>query len=292
MLGWWPLSPSPPEFRGDHGCKPSSLLTSLRAEDIVTDADTPAGTRAFKDYLAFARTGLVETSSETGKGAESDFEDAVGEVLRRRGFEITPQLGVAGYRIDIAVRHPDFPGAYLAAVECDGATYHAARSVRDRDRIRQEILESLGWKGRFWRVWSTNWFQNPALEADRLIQFLEDLRRTWKPEHETQAAWIEEGGDLPTSRMAPEPPPPQDDEPELEVRVGDTVRYSNLAAPADVITVQIAQDHRDLGAGVILRSAPIAQCLLGAVQGDEVPLRVPGGRTKQLRVIEIVRPAC
>ena len=72
----------------------------------------------------------------------------------------------------------------------------------------------------------------------------------------------------------------------------DTVRYANLASPDETITVQIAQDNRDLGAGVILRSAPIAQCLLGAVQGDEVPLRVPGGRTKQLRVIEIVRPAC
>jgi hypothetical protein len=107
--------------------------------------------------------------------------------------EHDPQLGVSGFRIDIAVRHPDFPGAYLAAIECDGAQYHSARSARDRDRIRQEILESQGWDGRIWRIWSTDWFQGPQQEIAKLKAFLDRLRETWKPEDNAGESWVEEG---------------------------------------------------------------------------------------------------
>jgi REase_MTES_1575 len=79
-------------------------------------------------------------------------------VITALGYEVKPQLGVAGFFIDIAVRNPDRPGEFLAGIESDGATYHSGFSVRDRDRIRQEILESLGWKGRIHRIWSTDWF--------------------------------------------------------------------------------------------------------------------------------------
>ena len=68
------------------------------------------------------------------------------EVLRAQGYEGVPQVAVCGYRIDIAVRHPTQPGVFLCGIECDGATYHSARSVRERDRLRPEILEKYGWK--------------------------------------------------------------------------------------------------------------------------------------------------
>ena len=76
----------------------------------------------------------------------------------------------------MAVRNPDRPGEFLAGIECDGATYHSGFSVRDRDRIRQEILESLGWEGRIYRIWSTDWFYNPRREIERLRSFLEERR--------------------------------------------------------------------------------------------------------------------
>lgn len=267
-----------------------TLVTSLRAEDIVTDAATPRGTRTFKAYLAFAQAGMQEVPLETGAAAESEFEAAVGSMLLRRGFGITPQLGVAGYRIDIAVRHPDYPGAYLAAIECDGATYHAARSVRDRDRIRQEILESLGWEGRIWRIWSTEWFRNPGGESERLLRFLQELRQAWVPEHRVSQRWTEEGANAPVPAGVAEPPTGQQEEAELEVSVGDTVRYSSVLSLDEVLCVNIARDRSDRGAGVIAQGAPLAQCLLGAVRGDEVVLRLPGERPKTFRVIEIVRP--
>lgn len=158
-----------------------AIYTSLRPEDILIDGTTPEGTRSLRNYLEYARTGSLVVGEATDREPDSDFERSVIDVLRHRGFEVTPQLGVAGYLLDIAVKHPDAPGSYLAAIECDGASYHSAQSVRDRDRIRQEILESLGWRGRIWRIWSTDWFRSPRQEADKLLSFLDDYARTGNP---------------------------------------------------------------------------------------------------------------
>ena len=147
-----------------------AIYTSLRPKDIVIDGSTPEGTKTLRNYLEYARTGSLTVAEETEHDPESDFEVSVIEVLQGRGYAVIPQLGVAGYRIDIAVKHPDMPGIYLAAIECDGASYHSALSVRDRDRIRQEILESLGWRGRIWRIWSTDWFRSPRQEAEKTHQ--------------------------------------------------------------------------------------------------------------------------
>jgi very-short-patch-repair endonuclease len=158
----------------------------------VVDRATPEGTKALRNYLEHARSGTLNASQETGHDPDSDFEVSVIELLKANGYEVTPQLGVAGYRIDIAVEHPDFRGAYLAAIECDGAMYHSAQSVRDRDRIRQEIIESMGWRGRVWRIRSTDWFRTPRQEAARLLEFLADLRKSWRPDYATGDSWVEE----------------------------------------------------------------------------------------------------
>jgi hypothetical protein len=156
--------------------KAVTVYSSMQPEDIVSDGRTPEGTRALRNYLEFARNGILSVDRETGLPPDSDFEIAVMDVLRAKGYEVTPQLGVAGFRIDIAVRHPRQLSGYLAAIECDGASYHSGVSVRDRDRIRQEILEGLGWRNKIWRIWSTDWFRNPLVETQRMLQFLENLR--------------------------------------------------------------------------------------------------------------------
>jgi very-short-patch-repair endonuclease len=77
------------------------------------------------------------------------------------------QVGVAGFFIDLGVVHPKKPGAFILGVECDGATYHSGRSARDRDRIRQQALENLGWK--IHRIWSTDWFKYREREVSKLV---------------------------------------------------------------------------------------------------------------------------
>jgi very-short-patch-repair endonuclease len=143
------------------------LFASLRPEDIVVDPErTAPGVRVLRDYLQYARDGRLERGVLTGGEADSPFETSVANALRSRGHDVALQVGVAGYSIDIGVRHPSQPGRFVLGVECDGATYHSAKSARDRDRLRQEALERLGWY--LARVWSTDWFRDPTSEADRI----------------------------------------------------------------------------------------------------------------------------
>ena len=276
-----------------------AIYTSLRPEDIINDRTTPEGTKALRNYLEYARTGFLTVAEDIQREPDSDFEVAVIDLLRSRGYEVTPQLGVAGYRIDIAVKHPDALGSYLAAIECDGASYHSALSVRDRDRIRQEVLEALGWRGRIWRIWSTDWFRAPRQELEKLIGFLENLRTSWKPEHSYGESWVEEG--QPPNIEEAESHAIQDEEREiisqvlleseddLEVEIGDVVQYADVTNPQNVESVQITRHTSDPKRGLILEATALAQALLGATVGDEVPLQVRGAEPRTLRILAIKR---
>jgi very-short-patch-repair endonuclease len=152
------------------------VFTSMAPEDIE-DEGRHWGVRVLKGYLRYARDGHVLLQGSGGE-CESDFEQWVLETLKGSGFDAVPQLGFAGYRIDLAVRHPQKPGTFICGVECDGAAYHSARSVRERDRLRQEVLERLGWN--IYRIWSTDWFRNPSLQSKNLIDHLRRLAQNDK----------------------------------------------------------------------------------------------------------------
>ena len=151
------------------------IFSSMGSEDIVTESTSKRGVQALRDFLGFCETGILHgTQRETGRAPDSDFEVAVMGALAREGFECIPQVGVAGFFIDVAVVDPGNPGRYLMGIECDGATYHSAKSARDRDRLRQTILERLGW--RICRIWSTDWFKNPHGELSPIIRELNALK--------------------------------------------------------------------------------------------------------------------
>ena len=105
---------------------------------------------------------------------ESPFEEQVAAALTEHGYTIQPQVGVNGFYIDLGIKHPSHPHGYLCGVECDGAAYHSSRSARDRDRIRQQILEGLGW--RIVRIWSTDWFRDPKGSSEKLVKQIRALQ--------------------------------------------------------------------------------------------------------------------
>jgi very-short-patch-repair endonuclease/DNA polymerase III delta prime subunit len=150
------------------------VFCNFTADDLELDAKDKHGVRALKSFLRYAQTRRLEVARETGNAADSPFETEVLLALRERGYEIEPQVGTAGYFIDLAVKDPERPGRYLLAVECDGAAYHSAKSARDRDRLRQGVLEGLGW--RFHRIWSSDWFRNRAAELERVVEAIEAAR--------------------------------------------------------------------------------------------------------------------
>jgi len=149
------------------------VFSSMMSSDILVTSTSSRGVRALKGYLEYAERGgkITEVAQQTGKDPDSPFEEAVAHVLRQAGYTAVPQIGVAGYFIDIGVQHPSREGEFILGVECDGATYHSAMSARDRDRLRQDVLESRGWK--IHRIWSTDWFNNRESEIHRLLQRIE-----------------------------------------------------------------------------------------------------------------------
>jgi very-short-patch-repair endonuclease len=140
----------------------------LRVED-----SSPRGLCVLRDFLRFAKEKTLATGRFTGREPDSDFEIGVTRALRAHGLEVHPQVGVAGYFLDLAIVDPKRPGRYVLAIECDGATYHSAKSARDRDRLRQGILEGRGWNVH--RIGSTDWFRDPRGETMKAVRRVNEL---------------------------------------------------------------------------------------------------------------------
>ncbi|MYT73759.1 MULTISPECIES: AAA domain-containing protein [unclassified Streptomyces] len=146
-----------------HDFDPSKLLAARHRG--------PEMLRAFLEYASHGGD-LQRTGSARTDWNLNGFEQQVLAALEAADVPVTPQWGVSGYRIDFALGHPTRPGQMVLAVETDGDRYHRAPSARDRDRLRQEHLQRLGW--RFHRIWASSWFANPSAELERLLDIWRD----------------------------------------------------------------------------------------------------------------------
>ena len=145
-----------------------TLVSSFGSADMDPNRSMSEGAALLRDYLRYAESKGGNLGEHALARPElNPFEIDVRDTLARAGINVIPQLGVCGYLIDFAVQHPRQPGRFILAIECDGASYHSSPTARDRDRLRQEQLERLGW--RFHRIWSTDWFtrKDEALQQAR-----------------------------------------------------------------------------------------------------------------------------
>ncbi|UOQ73462.1 DUF3320 domain-containing protein [Hymenobacter cellulosilyticus] len=164
------------------------VFTNLTADDLDLTRTQARGVAALKSFLHFAQHGILNQNQETGRAPESPFEEAVHRALTARGYTVQPQVGSQGFYIDLAVVDPAQPGRYVLGIECDGAMYHSARSARDRDRLRQQVLENVGWK--LHRIWSTDWFRDPLRETERTVQAIEAARRLAVPDEAEESEML------------------------------------------------------------------------------------------------------
>ena len=150
------------------------LVTSLNSGDIRVSPGAVTGKRYLKDYLSFAETGIISDTLVRESGEpENDFERAIMNAIKQRGYEVDAQIGCLNYRIDLAIKDPRDTSRYLLAVECDGATYHSGYSARVHDRLRQQVLEGLGWN--VFRIWSSDWWRAPEQKLELLDETIEEL---------------------------------------------------------------------------------------------------------------------
>ena len=151
------------------------IFVSFDWREIDLTRTQAHGPKVLRSFLRFAETRQLELGQVTnGLAPDSPLEEDVAQVIKKLGYPVDHQVGSSGFRIDLGVRHPERPSQYILAVECDGATYHSALWARERDRLRQEVLEDQGWL--FHRIWSTDWFYRREKEHERLRTVLGQAR--------------------------------------------------------------------------------------------------------------------
>jgi very-short-patch-repair endonuclease len=153
------------------------VFCNFTGADIDLDRTRARGVVALKLFLTFAETGHFGMGEVSGEDYDSEFEIQVCERLQTLGYDVKRQIGASGFRVDLAVSDPEKPGRFVLGIECDGAQFHSSRSARDRDRLRQQVLEAHGWI--IHRVWSADWYLRPETELKKIEDAIAAARTEW-----------------------------------------------------------------------------------------------------------------
>lgn len=153
------------------------LIGSIMPDDINLDKTNSDGVKLLKQYIEYAINVPWSIENFRNKQAEENkneqyldynFENVICEFLTENGYSVHTKIGFSDCRIDMAVLHPNLSGTYVLGIECDGESYHRYRTARERDRLRQSVLENIGWK--IYRIWSTDWIKDSVTEGQKLLE--------------------------------------------------------------------------------------------------------------------------
>lgn len=287
-------------------------FTSMAPGDILAAEEANIGAFMLKRWLEFAGGGqLPMLTSGHDREPDSDFERHVIDVITKLGYTAVAQVGAAGYFIDIGVKHPEWGNGFVLGVECDGAAYHSSKSARDRDRLRQEVLEGLGW--RIHRIWSTDWFNNQSRETALLQEAIEEAYQYWR---DSAAIAVDAQETVPISEAdgpdqlflgfnqdaetaietiepkpviaSPHPTASTRSQAEI-VDVGTRVRIRFFDDPSDHREFVIAHDANNLDENIVAKTKPLAKAVMELEVGDEFELNA--GTKLRRGVIEAVSQA-
>ncbi len=287
-------------------------FTSMKPSDIRADDSKAKGVRMFRAWLEYCATGHIAEDTARGGEVESPFEAHVAQVIEQMGFEAVPQVGVAGFRVDLGIRHPEWPYGFLMGVECDGATYHSSASARDRDRLREDILRSRGWD--LHRIWSTDWFTNQEGETSRIKEVLTTRLGALKKEYakKPQLGLADIAPERPSAQQSPPAPQPAADTtprplqpdlpdliegkvpalaPQIEMRLSD---YAQVGSRVRVLKLDdekemsfILSDRQNAPVeGIVGTNTPLGEALIDAAPGDRIEYQV-GPHIKAVEVLSV-----
>ncbi len=162
------------------------VFSSITADDIDLERARGKGVAALKVFLRYAQTGQLSIANRTQREADSSLEVSVKEALEQQGLIVHPQVGLAGFFIDLAILDQSNPGRYVLGIEVDGDSYHESRSARDRDRLRQSVLEDHGWI--LHRLWVSDWFRQPDVELAKIMNAIEAAKVELKARDDQDSA--------------------------------------------------------------------------------------------------------
>ncbi|TET71000.1 DUF3320 domain-containing protein, partial [Candidatus Bathyarchaeota archaeon] len=155
------------------------LVSSIRYDDIRLESTQAEGVHSLHHYMRYAeRRPKNLMNGEVGGGYDSPLELNVAEEVERLGYRAVPWVGSSSFKVDLGVVDPEDPTRFIMGIMCDGDNYRSASTSRDRDRLRLQVLESLGW--RIHRIWSPDWVQRHGTEVKRLEKALRGAEKSQK----------------------------------------------------------------------------------------------------------------
>ena len=156
------------------------IFTSLKSNDIKITENSSRGVKSLKAFLNYIETGLLKKSYEENleQVNKNGFEISIINILNKYGYEAVSNLGVSGVFIDLAVKSSKNPNDFVLAIECDGSNYNNSKSLRDRERLKNDVLKNLGWN--LYRIWSADWYKNREFEISKLLEVIEKAQLDYK----------------------------------------------------------------------------------------------------------------
>lgn len=151
------------------------IFSSMKPEDIDLTRATGKGPAVLRAFLQYAQQGEAGSRPTASTESGDRFTELIRKQLIDKGYDVRTRVGVAGIFIDLAVVDPDDKSRFLIGIECDGLSYATGRTCRDRERLRQQVLQAQGWE--IHRIWCLDWFQRPAEQLQKLINAIEVVRR-------------------------------------------------------------------------------------------------------------------
>ena len=140
-----------------------SVVSSIKSSDIRIENTESLGVKLLKDYLAFAENVSVNKNFiPTSDGVLCD----VIRFLENEGFDCYPSFGASSFKIDLAIKKND---EFVMALMID-KKYSYSDSITDNERLEKLLLERLGWK--YYKLYSTAWFNQNELEKEKLLNAL------------------------------------------------------------------------------------------------------------------------
>jgi restriction endonuclease-like protein/AAA domain-containing protein len=101
-----------------------TVVSSFSHLDIDVSRIRPgSGVELLRNYLQYASSnGKRLGDTQLTSIPLNDFEADIFDVLSGQGLKLVPQVGASRFRIDMVAEHPNKPGRFVLAIECDGAT--------------------------------------------------------------------------------------------------------------------------------------------------------------------------
>lgn len=149
------------------------VFSNFRSSDMHLTANPPFGVRALREFLEYAEN-LTMGNIPSNDDTIEPFEEAVYTFLTEKGYNVDKHVGCAGFRVDLAIIDDNNPGRYILGITTDGKMYASSKVARDRDRLREQVLDGLGWK--IYHLWSTDWYRNREVSKERLIERIEQAK--------------------------------------------------------------------------------------------------------------------